>query len=235
MVPGGRPASGPSAAGGPRSGENLEVGSIAGFANRLITAATAIGASALALSGCGNSRATHERPPTTRSATTRPSPASAAITPCQPAARAAIARSLIAPPGSITARASTGNNAMPQCTFSLRSASGNRITATANLDTAPQAYFRLERTIVERSQIFPTRVTPAPQSVLGLGLEASWFPGSPPQLMTTDGTRLVTISVTWPGSTQHREQHLAQSLARTYLRTPHGKAAAAIANGYPSG
>ncbi len=158
----------------------------------------------------------------------------ATITPCQATARGAIARDVAIAPASITARESEGSNGMPQCAFDLRLRGGRHITAIANLDTAPQAYFRLERTIVERSQIFPSRLAPAPESVPGLGLEASWFPGSPPQLMTTDGTRLITISVTWPGSTARRQRHLAENLARTYLRTPHGKAAAAVINGYPS-
>jgi hypothetical protein len=197
--------------------------------------AIVISASALALSGCGGARAARAPRRPARAATTRSAAALRAITPCQAAARAAIASVLRAPARSITAHPSTGGNAMPQCAFSLRLAGAQRITAVVNLDTAPQPYFRLERTIVERSQIFPSRLSPAPQSVIGLGLDASWFPGSPPQLMTTDGARLVTVSVTWPGATERRRQRLARTLARTYLRTPRGKAAAAIVNGYPSG
>jgi hypothetical protein len=146
-----------------------------------------------------------------------------------------MARFLTVAPASITASASTGTNGMPQCSFTARPAARDRVNAIANVDNGPQPYFRLERTVVEASQVFtPTRLTPAPQAITGLGLEADWFPGYP-QLMVTDGIRLVTVSVTWPGVSQGRQRTLAEALARTYLRTPHGKAAAALAKGFPSG
>jgi hypothetical protein len=138
-------------------------------------------------------------------------------------------------PASIGASASTGDNAMPQCTFSAQLAKGGRVQVIANVDNGPQPYFRLERTAVEASQVFtPTRRSPAPQAVARLGLEADWFPAYP-ELMATDGIRLITVSVSWRGVTQRRQRTLAETLVRTYLRTPRGKAAAALANGYPSG
>jgi hypothetical protein len=137
-------------------------------------------------------------------------------------------------PTSISASPSVGNNGMPQCTFSADVAARGRIQTVANVDTGPQPYFRLERTEVEASQVFtPTRLTPAPESISGLGLEADWFPAYP-QLMATDGSRLITVSVDWRSASQGRERTLAEAMARTYLRTPHGAAAERVINGYPS-
>jgi hypothetical protein len=102
-----------------------------------------------------------------------------------------------------------------------------------NVDTGPQPYFVLERTIVEASQIFPSRLSPAPLAVPGLGLEAAWFPAET-HLMATDGTRLVTVTVDWPRASQTREIALARAVTRQYLKTPSGKAAQRLAHGYPS-
>ncbi|MBV8987784.1 MAG: hypothetical protein JO372_04400 [Solirubrobacterales bacterium] len=146
-----------------------------------------------------------------------------------------MARFLAVPTGSVATSASTGNNDMPQCSFTVHLPAGKRVDATANIDNGPQPYFRLERTTVEASQVFtPSRLSPAPEAVTGLGIEADWFPAYP-QLMATDGLRLITVSVTWRGATQGRERRLAEALTRTYLTTPHRKAAAALAKAYPSG
>ncbi len=146
-----------------------------------------------------------------------------------------MARFLRVSASTIATAPSTGNNDMPQCSFRVRLGTGGQVDVVANLDTGPQPYFRLERTTVEAAQVFtPSRLTPAPEAVTGLGLEADWFPAYP-QLMATDGIRLVTVAVNWPGVSQRRRQRLAEALTRTYLRTPHGKAAAALVNRYPSG
>jgi hypothetical protein len=119
--------------------------------------------------------------------------------------------------------------------FTTSLPSDKPVEVTVNVDTGPQPYFVLERTIVEASESFgATRLSPAPISVLGLGLEASWFPAET-HLIATDGIRLITTTVAWPGGRQNREIALARALTRTYLKTPHGKAAQALANGYPSG
>jgi hypothetical protein len=184
---------------------------------------------ALSVSACGGSGRARTHTAGAHSVT------SSSVTACQPKARAAIARFLAGTPARIAASASTGNNGMPQCSFRARAANTERVDATANIYTGAQPYFTLERTAVEAAQVFgPKRLTPAPQAVTGLGLEADWFPAYP-QLMATDGIRLITVSVSWRGATQSRERALAETLARTYLRTPRGKAAAALANGYPSG
>jgi hypothetical protein len=88
---------------------------------------------------------------------------------------------------------------------------------TAIVDSGPQPYFLLERTIVEDSQQFSTvALEPAPVHVPRLGLDASWFPGEQ-QVMTTDGARLIAVAVSSRGSSQARRRELATATARTYL------------------
>jgi hypothetical protein len=95
----------------------------------------------------------------------------------------------------------------------------------ANLDGAPQPYFRLERTIVETAQLFRAdRTFPAPEQVHGIGLDASWFP-TDSELMTTDGHTLITVGVHWPGARQRRMQTLAAAVAKRYLGPLDWKAA----------
>ena len=185
-----------------------------------------LGMAALAavLSSCGGSSLTHSTTGKTHASTV-----------CLPIARAAAAHSLYLPLGAIAASASTGNNLMPQCSFSARLSDGKRVVVIANLDSAPSPYFRLERTAIEASQVFtPTPMSPPPAAIPGLGLEADWFPAEK-QLMTTDGLRLITISFSWPGATQKDEQPVGEAVARTYLKKLTPKQATAVANGYPSG
>jgi hypothetical protein len=150
--------------------------------------------------GCGGAKepataATHaaKRPPTV----------------CLPGARAAVARRLRA---AVTSRQSTGNNAMPQCVYRAGGAA-----VTANVDSAPQAYTRLERTVVEETQQFSVKRGIAPaQRIAHMGLDADWFP-EPSQLLTTDGTRLLAVTVAWPHSTEAKRKALAKSVAQAYL------------------
>lgn len=182
----------------------------------------------LLVAGCGGS-STPAKPP---------SPAhrrAAAPTLCEPNVLDAITRFLKVPTAKITATESVGNDAEPQCTFVTHVAGGRRVSVTANVGVEVGAYFILERTEVEASQMFaPTRLSPAPQAVPRLGLEADWFPAET-HLMATDGTRLVTTTVIWRGAGQARKTALATVVTRPYLKTPHGKAAIAKAEGYPSG
>jgi hypothetical protein len=152
--------------------------------------------------GCGGAKkpataATHaaKRPPTV----------------CLPGARAVVARRVRA---AVTSRQSTGNNAMPQCVYRAGGAA-----VTANVDSAPQAYTRLERTVVEETQQFSVKRGIAPaQRIAHMGLDADWFP-EPNQLLTTDGRRLLTVTVDWPHNSQPRKKALAKDVARAYLRT----------------
>ena len=91
-------------------------------------------------------------------------------------------------------------------------------SVVANLDSGAQPYFRLERTAVEATQQFSTtRNVAAPQTIKGLGLDADWYPAQQ-QLQTTDGVRLITITVAWHGVSQGRRRALAVAVARPYLR-----------------
>lgn len=150
---------------------------------------------------------------------------------CRPSARQLVARTLGLPAGQITAVPGTGNNAEPQCSFKARLPGGGRFDVTVNVDPSPQPYTVLSRTIVEGQQVFsPTRLTPAPVAVLHLGLLASWFPG-PSHLMSTDGTRLVTTTVSWSRAKQAQKIGFATRISRLYL----GKLRPSLAHGAPAG
>jgi hypothetical protein len=117
----------------------------------------------------------------------------------------------------ISAVPGKGNNAMPQCSFRARLPGRRRLNVTVNVDTSPQPYMVLSRTIEERAQGFtPTSRLAAPVAVMGLGLGASWFPDES-ALMTTDGVRLVTTTVRWRGAKQGAKIRFATRLSRLYL------------------
>jgi hypothetical protein len=174
-------------------------------------------AAAVLLTGCGSSsrRVAKRGPPAV----------------CAPAARTATASSLSVAPGTIAASTSTGNNGSPQCTFKAQTAAGARVRLVANVNSGPQPYFILERTAIEASQQFGTGgFSNAAVPVSGLGIDAYWFAGTT-QLMSTDGVRLITVTVSWHGVTQRQRRALATAVSRTYLRArKHGQA-----NGFPSG
>jgi hypothetical protein len=129
------------------------------------------------------------------------------------------------PVAGVTAAAGEGSNAQPECRFSARLTSSQRVKVVANVDSAPQAYFRLERTIVEAGQQFgAVRTFAAPVHVPHLGLDASWFPDQD-QLMTTDGHRLITVTVSWRAVKARRRISLAAAVARRYLGKLDPKAA----------
>jgi hypothetical protein len=89
----------------------------------------------------------------------------------------------------------------------------------ANVDSAPQAYFRLERQAIEYAQnvLWSHRGAGAyPQHIDHLGVDADWFPVEA-SVMTTDGRRLITVGVSWPGATTGRRRRAAEAVARTYL------------------
>lgn len=142
-----------------------------------------------------------------------------------------MAQTLKLPTAKITTLPGTGNNAEPQCSFKARLSGGRRFEVTVNVDPSPQPYTVLARTIEEGQQVFsPTRLTPAPVGVMHLGLLASWFPG-PSHLMSTDGVRLVTTTVTWGGANQGTKIRFASRLSRLYL----GKLHPRLAHGAPAG
>ncbi|HEY8762867.1 MAG TPA: hypothetical protein VIM18_01630 [Solirubrobacteraceae bacterium] len=113
--------------------------------------------------------------------------------------------------GAVRSAAAVGNNAQPECRFVA-----GRLRVVVNVDGSPQAYQRLERTIVEDGQQFGTvRSFAAPIAVPGLGLDAAWVPDQS-SLITTDGRRLISVRVSWAARGAPRRA-LAQALARRYL------------------
>jgi hypothetical protein len=167
----------------------------------------------LALVGCGGSSRSSATS-TNAAARRKPPPV------CEPAAGAVIARDAGVGSGVLTARATTGDNAEPECHF--RAA---RVSVVVNIDSSPQPYQRLERTIDEDSQQFGTvRTFAPPVSVPKLGLDAAWVPDQS-KLLTTDGRSLLTITVAWRGAKRVRRVALATLVARRYLGKPIPKSA----------
>ncbi len=151
--------------------------------------------------------------------------------PCSAVATHLVAHQLRIASSSVSAARSIGNDSMPQCSFTSGLPGGGRFSATVNVDTSPQPYFVLMRTIVEGQQVFsPVRLVPAPVAVFHLGLLASWFPNQQ-QLMSTDGTRLVRTTVIWPGARQAAKIRFGTRISRLYLNKPKSSRA----HGYPGG
>jgi hypothetical protein len=162
----------------------------------------------LTLVGCGTSSRSSA---TSTPAAARPKPPPV----CVPAAGIVIARQARVRAGALQARATTGNNAEPECHFR-----GPGVSVVVNVDSSPQPYQRLERTIDEDSQQFGTeRTFTPPVTVPKLGLDAAWVPDES-QLLTTDGRRLLTVTVAWRGKKRARQIALATLVARRYLGKP---------------
>jgi hypothetical protein len=169
---------------------------------------------AVALAGCGGHA--KPKPPSVHRAAVKPAPV------CLPGAVVALARVVGAPVGDVSAKPGTGNNGEPQCSFSVR---GPRVSVVVNLDSSPQPYQRLERLIVEDGQQFGTeRNFSPPETVTHLGLDAAWVPDLS-ELITTDGKRLITVTVGWRGSRMAMGRALARTEAKLYLEPLNRKAA----------
>ncbi len=167
----------------------------------------------LALAGCGASSRSSSTPTNTAVRAKRPPV-------CRPAAGVVIARYAGFGVGVLKARATMGNNAEPECHFH-----GPRVSVVVNVDSSPQPYQRLERTIDEDGQQFSTQRNFAPTvTVAKLGLDAAWVPDQS-QLLTTDGRSLLTITVAWRGEKRARQIALATLVARRYLGKPIPKGA----------
>ena len=135
-----------------------------------------------------------------------------------------VARTLSLSTNRVAFARSVGNNGMPQCSFTAHLSGGARFDTTVNVDTSPQPYAVLSRTIVEKQQVFgPKRLVPAPVAVLHLGLLASGFPDLS-ALMSTDGKRLVTTTVKWAGVKQGTKVRFATQISRLYLGKSHYRA-----------
>jgi hypothetical protein len=169
-----------------------------------------VGAAALAcvLAGCGGGSST-PAPATTHAAAATPSA-------CSAATAAAVARRLGVPAGTVTASPYIATTAAPSCRYATRVA-GVPVSVTVSIDTAGQAYYRLERQAVEDGQQFASqREAPVPQDVPGIGLDADWFPVEM-NLVTADARRLITVAATWPGRDVAVRRAIAEAVARAAL------------------
>jgi len=139
---------------------------------------------------------------------------------CKLKAQQAIARDLKLSLSAVAFAKTQAGDLMPQCTFTAR-ADGHTATVTVNVDHGPQAYFRLLRTVGEASQIFgvPPPGWQPPQGLLGLGPFASWFP-TRHDLMATNDADLLTVGISWPGSTRNQDVSLARAAVVPYLTRP---------------
>ena len=140
---------------------------------------------------------------------------------CVPGARSLLAARLGVASSAVSQSVSTGNNQMPQCVLTASRPGQRPVQVTANLDNGAQPYFRLERTAVEASQQFGTeRLYAAPQLIFNLGLDADWYPDGN-YVQTTDGVKLITVTVAWPGSSQAQRRALSVVIARRFLGRIH--------------
>jgi hypothetical protein len=111
----------------------------------------------------------------------------------------------------------TASNGADGCRFRA-----DGMAAIVMLDSAPQAYARMEREQVEFWQNVEwshktARAAPRPIGHLGLG--GYWFP-TQSRLLTTDGVRLVTVKVRPSSRGPSERKSAAVRLARTYLGPP---------------
>jgi hypothetical protein len=167
---------------------------------------------AAAIAGCGSSSSggeTSTGAPVASAPAITTTPASAELpSPCDRRARAVI------PGGATAARPFTARNGSAGCR--LR---GRQLEAVVYLDSAPQAYTRMEREQVEFWQNVEwshktARAAPRPITTLGLG--GYWFPVQS-RLLTTDGVRLITIKVRAPSIGPAERRAKAVELAQVYL------------------
>ncbi|HTW11827.1 MAG TPA: hypothetical protein VME01_03710 [Solirubrobacteraceae bacterium] len=128
---------------------------------------------------------------------------------------------------------SMGTNGMPQCTFATRQPPKKQVSVIVNIDHGPSVEFRIERTVLEASQIFgvPPPGWKAPIGLNGLGPWASWFP-TRGELMATNGTDLLTVSVNWNNARTPALIKLARAAVGPYMKYGHRPSPTAIV-GYP--
>jgi hypothetical protein len=111
----------------------------------------------------------------------------------------------------------TASNGADGCRFRA-----DGMSVIVMLDSAPQAYTRMEREQVEFWQNVEwshkaARAAPRPVGHLGLG--GYWFPLQN-RLLTTDGVRLVTVKVRSASLGPSKRKSEALGLARSYLGPP---------------
>ena len=150
--------------------------------------------------------------PTPTTAKTRLAPA------CSRRARISLARETRLRPGLIDASPFTAASGASGC---LLKALGTGVTVIVQLDSAPQAYTRLERQIVEYGQnVLHSGRQEYPRSIKHLGLDAHWL-AAENRILTTDGVRLVNVKIRRTSASSDAREALAIRLARVYLGPPH--------------
>jgi len=175
---------------------------IAGAARRTLPATLA----ALALAACGG----------TGGASTTSAARAILRGACTRRALATLARATGIGAGAIAARPFEEADGSQACRWGAARSAGGPLALTVDRDGAPQAYEHFNREVVEYGQgviWFHRGSHAAPQAIIGLGLAADWFPARR-QLLSTDGTIIVAVTVrSAPARTGGREP-LARALAR---------------------
>lgn len=121
--------------------------------------------------------------------------------------------------GAITTRHFTETDGSAACRFAASRAGGGPLSLTVDVDSAPQALGHLDREVEEYSQgviWFHLGKRAIPQTIMHLGLTADWFP-SKRELVTTDGVRIVNVTVTACPRRNGSGEGLAMAVARRYL------------------
>lgn len=142
---------------------------------------------------------------------------------CLPSVRGVIARRLAVGAATISHREFLATNGMPQCNFVIaharRGGPAGKVVITANIDSGPQAHWRLMRKVVEATQIFgptPKGFRP-PRQVPGLGPYASWFPALDQMMANNLGGRyIITTGVIWHHSTPAEKIAITRAVTLTY-------------------
>jgi hypothetical protein len=146
---------------------------------------------------------------------------------CMLRARTAVARDLGVRPGAVKISLALGSNGQPQCMYVAHPTAGHgpltKATVSVNVDNAPQATWRLMRTVVEASQIFgvPPPGWKPPIGEEHLGPYASWFPELT-ALMATNGVDLLDATVIWRHANRAQRIALARGAITPYQRDHHG-------------
>jgi hypothetical protein len=138
--------------------------------------------------------------------------------PCAARARDVLAHAAAVAAGAIIASPFTTPSGLVSCHFTTRRGTGP-LDVTAELDSAPQTYFRLEREIEEYAQnvIWGHLGKQAiPRTIPHLGFEADWFPRDR-RLATGDAERLITVIVIASPAHAGGGEAIAEQLARIYL------------------
>jgi hypothetical protein len=153
----------------------------------------------LAMAGCGESSPAPHR-------------ATEPAGPCVAQARAAVSRA--ADGANASTRVTGVSPGLATCVYA---APGLRVEAM--VDTNPQAAARFSRAVVERDQVavWSGHHGHAPRLLHGIGQGADWFPDDL-LLLTTDGRKLVSITLARSSLSRAQALRLAQAVARSTLR-----------------